>query len=349
MDRIREQIKAILTTDMTGGTKGGLLLAEQANRFIDLTLDYSAMLGQIRVERKRRQTGEVDTLNVGSVVTEGATEAPGDGSSPAEEVKPTFGKIEYTMKKLRSMFDITTESLIDNVEGESAGVRQAGDDKTGTPTNDFRTTLMNAYAKRIATDFEYLAIQGDTSLAATTKTNRLLRTNQGWDIITDTGTNLVDAGHLGVSGDLFAAMLESMPAPYTRRMTDLRWFIGFKSHVRWQRKITTRQTGLGDAFLQGATPTPHGIPMIVVPLIPEGKSSTVGTTVYTNETFIWLTFPENFIWFVRREMESYWEFKPRGDKWENTTYSETDMAVEEPNAIVKATNVKWDAATDYSM
>lgn len=341
---VRELLKTIVTSDMTGGTKGGLMLPEQADRFIDLTLDYTSMLKVIRNEKKVAATGEIDTLNIGSVVTEGAAEEPGEGVSPAEEVKPTFGKIVYTMKKLRSMFDLGTDALLNNIEHERQLIEQRGD----APSVDFRETLMRAYAKRIGSDIELLAIKGNETITDTSlKVNRLLKSNNGYDVLTDTGTHLVDAGMKNVSAALFAAMLEAIPSPYLNRMQDLRWFMGVRANIRWTKEIVARQTALGDEALTGGKAAPFGIPIVLVPLIPENKTASVGTLSYNNLSFIWLTFPENFIITLRRAVETYWEFVPRRDKWENTTYSETDMLIENPDAIVKAYNVKVDATEVY--
>lgn len=344
---VREILKTIVTTDMTGDSKGGLMLPEQADRFVDLTLDYSSMLQFVRYEKKVRNQGEIDTLNIGSVVSEGASEDPaatvdGDG----EEVKPTFGKLEYTMKKIRSVFNMSTETLLDNIESQAARYQKA-ESGFAEPGNDFRETLMRAYARRIATDIELMAIQGDTLLASTTKLNKLLRTNDGWDKLTASGVHLVDAEYTNVSLELFAAMLEALPSPYLARINDLRWFMGPRAAIKWSMQVASRATQLGDAALKGADVAPFGIPIKMVPLIPETKTGTDGTTAFTNLSFIWLTFPENFVGLYRRQVETYWEFIPRRDRWENTTYTESDFMIENPDAIVKATNVKVDSATAY--
>lgn len=347
-DRIREALKTILTTDMTGGNRGGLMLPEQMDRFLDLTLEYSSMLGIVRNERKRRQSGELDTLNVGSVVTEGANEDPGDGSSPAEEVKAAFAKIEYAMKKLRSMFDISTETLLDNIESEAALLDSHGGLAGDEPATSFRDTLMKAYAKRIASDLELLAIRGDESIpGSSSKLERLLKKNDGWHVLTATGCHYVDLAFTNVSVDVFSAMLKALPAPYLKDLTGLRWFMGPQTKINWDRKIVDRQTDLGDKVLQGDSTRPFGIPIVMVPLIPEDLDFDDGTTVSANNSFIWLTFPENFIYILRRYVETYWEFKPRRDKWENTTYTETDMQIENKDAIVKAINLKVDSDVEY--
>jgi len=342
----REILKTILTTDLSTGTNGGLLLGEQMDKFIDLTLDYSKMLKMVRVERKNQKSGELDTLNIGSVVSEGADEVPDDPIHANEEVKPTFTKIAYATSKIRSIFDVSTTTLLDNIEAE----RRLSPQNGNQPSGDFRDTLMKSYAKRIASDQELLAIQGNTALSATSKTNRLLRANMGWDQLTrsGTGTHLVDADGTCVSFALFSAMIESLPAPYLNQINDLRWFVGLRTNVKWSQTVAARNTQLGDAAMTGKDVDPYGIPIVLVPLLPETMTEINGTSVETAFSFIWLTFPSNFIYCVRRNIESYWEFKPRRDRWENTTYSEIDMCVENPDAVVKAYDVKVDSAVAYS-
>jgi hypothetical protein len=311
------------------------------------------MLKMVRVERKMNARGELDLLNVGDVVSEGATEEPpgnatGDNPPTDEEVKPDFSKLEYTMKKIRSLFDMSTESLLDNIEAEQTLQVQADGSVAGEPSGTFRDTIMQAYAKRISSDIELLAIRGDSTISSTaTKTLRLLKVNDGWDVLTQSGCHYVDAGYTNVSIKLFGDMLASLPAPYLKAIKDLRWFVGPRLYIKWMTDLAQRLTIAGDQALLGNPAAPLGIPMVMVPLIPEDQTDDDGTVVHTGLSFIWLTFPENFIFLQRRYIETYWEFRPRRDKWENTTYTEVDMLVENTNAIVKATNVKVDTDTAY--
>ena len=181
-----DKIKEYLKTITSGGlASGGELLAEQAERFLDLTLEYSVLLKEVHVESKSRKSGEIDSLNIGEVCTGPATE-PAATSIVDEETDPTFGKIEYAMKKLRSAFDMSSEALLDNIESDlRVGGSPSQQPQDGSPpAGDFRDTLMRAYAKRMASDYEYLAIQGDVDLTYVdpgnpTKAEKLLKYNNG--------------------------------------------------------------------------------------------------------------------------------------------------------------------------
>ena len=337
--RIEEYLKTLTTTELAAG---GLLQPEQAERFLDLTLEYSTLLQQVRAEGKARNKGEVDTLNIGGVCTVPATEP---ASETIDERLPDFGKIEFSMVKLRSAFNMSTETLLDNVESDIRVAGLPGRQEGEEPPGDFRDTLMRAYAKRIATDIELAAIQGDTTHTGVTLKDKLLKCNDGWLKLAQVAPtcHIVDAGSKNVSVKLFAAMLEALPSPYLKTPADLRWIVGSRVNIKWTSKLAERQTTLGDDVLKGMGVSPFGIPMMLVPLMPEdGIVGTIG-----GHGFIMLTYLENLNYVYRRLVEMYWEFRPRKDLWENTTYTETDYMIENKDAMVLATNVKVDATLGY--
>lgn len=339
-NRIEEYLKTLTTTELAAG---GLLQPEQAERFLDFTLEYSTLLKEVRAEGKARNKGEVDTLNIGGVCTVPASEPE---TESIDEKLPDFGKIEFAMVKLRSAFNMSTETLLDNIESDIRVTGLPGKQQGEEPPGDFRETLMRAYAKRIATDIELGAIQGDTAHTGTTMKDKLLKCNNGWLKMAQLpldSCHIVDAGSKNVSIKLFAAMLEALPAPYLKTPADLRWLVGSRLNIRWTSKLAERQTTLGDDVLKGMGVAPFGIPMMLVPLMPEDK--VVGTI--GSHGFIMLTYLENLNYVYRRLVEMYWEFRPRKDIWENTTYTETDYMIENKDAMVLATNVKVDATKGY--
>jgi len=305
-------ISKITTTDLDNG---GLMLPEQFERFVDLTVDQSVLLKMVRVERRSKPKGEIDKLNIGQPVTESAAENTDTGNV----YNPTFSKVEYAVKKVRSAFDLSTEALSENIEGAA-----------------FRETLMNSFAKRIATDLELLAIQGDTTTYAAdgTALGRLLKRLDGWYVQTNSGCHYVDAKGQPVSKDLFSKMIKALPVKYRQAYGDLRFFCSPTVYQDFVDTLSDRATALGDTALSGASPvTVYGIPLVPVPMIPE----TLGTD--SNQTFVWLTFPKNFVMVVFREITVHWEFRPRKDAWENTTYTQVDFLIEDKDAIVRANNV----------
>jgi hypothetical protein len=129
---------------------------------------------------------------------------------------------------------------------------------------------------------------------------------------------------------------------------------------------------LGDmAYMQGSMRgnggagstglSPYGIPLIEVPLMPEalvnntaagnigvvassGAWSTFGTpstnSNAANHGYLELTFPNNRIVGVHRDITVYRQFKPKTDMIEYTQFMRVGCAVENAEAYVLATNIK---------
>jgi len=58
---------------------------------------------------------------------------------------------------------------------------------------------------------------------------------------------------------------------------------------------------------------------------------------------VWLTFPKNLIWGVKRSITVYREFKPKKDTIEYTMYCRVGTSVENVDAFVVVKNVKVSA------
>ena len=92
---------------------GGLLNPEQSARFLDYMFDATVIGKVARTVRMRADTTEIDRMSVGERLMTLATEGDNTGSNAAV----TFSKISLTTKKLRLDWELSTESLEDNIEG----------------------------------------------------------------------------------------------------------------------------------------------------------------------------------------------------------------------------------------
>ena len=106
----------------TGGTgvhvasengNGGLLNPEQSARFLDYMFDATVIGKVARTVRMKSDTAEIDRMSVGEKLMKLATEA----DNTAINSGVTFSKISLTTKKLRMDWELSTESLEDNIEG----------------------------------------------------------------------------------------------------------------------------------------------------------------------------------------------------------------------------------------
>ena len=94
--------KAIDTGDLAAG---GLLGAEQSNRFIDLVADQSVMLREARVVRMRSAVTELDRIATAGRVSK----LKAEGVAPSDLSEPAFSKVTLTAVDIITPFEITLE------------------------------------------------------------------------------------------------------------------------------------------------------------------------------------------------------------------------------------------------
>lgn len=302
---------------------------QQADAFIDLVVNESKLLPLIRVEKKDHNKGEVNKLDLGTIVTEGA-----NTTSKATTRTPSEAVMTYDMVKYRSAFDLKTDFMEDNLEGAA-----------------IRDKLLTMFAKRIAIDTELAAIEGDDDLNvgdAQTAENNLLGVNDGFNKILVNNVpagQQIDAAGKAPSKKLYYAMKRAIPSRYRAAKPDYMWFMPSGPYDKWTLDWSDRETqGGDDALARGAVPGPFGMRAVEIPLMPEDLS---WGTAGTDGSYIWLTPARNLVSFIRREITIEWERKPRQDMWECTIHFRMDVEVENPDLVVIAKNVALSGA-DYS-
>jgi len=332
---------ALADTIDTSEVANSILSRQQADRFIDLVVDTSKLLKNIRVARIDFPSGEINKMDIGDIVSE-STDAVGTST-----FKPTASKVDYDTSKVRSCFDITSDFLEDNLEGESV-----------------RDKLLNMFTKRIAIDLEMLALEGNSTItqnASTSRKNRLMGANDGFQRILETGISnngpvpaaqLLDAEGANVSAALYYAMKSAVPARYRVAGPDYRWICSSRAWDKWNYDLT--QLGAEAAsdvtakFREmGGGGKPFGIQQVEIPLFPTDLEYTVGGSTYNDGSSIWLTPLLNLIYFIQRSITIEWDRVPRSDKWEVTIHTRCDFSVENTDMCVVAQNVGVNGA-DYT-
>jgi len=266
---------------------------------------------------------ELDRIAVGERLVRLATEAV-DDSVP---VGVAFAKVSLTTKKLRLDWELSSESLEDNLEGEAL--------------EDHIARLM---ANQAANDLEDLAINGDV-----TKTNdALLKSFDGWRKRLYAGAHVVDAAGATLDRGVFNKALKAMPRKFMQRRGSLKFFTsaGLLQDYVYSAQYVEQPGALKPADVSGNentagynpgwSPTaPFGVRAQEVPLFPEYTVS--GGT----GSDVWLVDGQNLIWGVKREIQVFREFKPKKDTIEYTMYTRVGAAIENPNAAVLVKNVKY--------
>ena len=186
-----------------------VLNREQSNRFIDLVVDESVLLKQVRVVKTDRNKGEINKLDLGTIVTEGA-----HTTSTASTHVPTERVVTYDCEKYRSAFDLKTDFMEDNLEGKN-----------------IRDTLLGMFSKRIAIDTELAAIEGDDTLStgdAQTAENNLLGVNDGWSTILGSSVpsaQILDAAGASPSKQLYYEIKRKIPSRYRAAKPNYVWIL----------------------------------------------------------------------------------------------------------------------------
>lgn len=301
-----------------------VLSRQQANRFIDLMVNESTLLSKIRTSRIDHAKGEMNKLDLGEISTEGASE-------PVTVFEMQESKVEYDTTKYRSAFDLTSDFVEDNIQGTS-----------------IRDLVLNMFSKRVRTDIEIAAIEGDSSITGTTKRDKLLKVNDGFlKILNDNvpAGQQLNAGGKSSTKKLFYAMKRKLPSRYRVAKPDYRWLISSGTADKWALDTSDRETNEGDASLVGAgNSRPFGIQAVDIPLMPEDLAI---SSAVQDGTKIVLSPLQNLIWFIQRNIKVEWDRIPRADKWEVTIHTRVDFQIENRDMCVLANNVS-ETGADYS-
>jgi len=309
------------------GTPGGILLPEQARRFIDYVWDATVLAKDGRKVTMRANTMEIEKVNVGERVIRAAAQADNTYTNAGA----TFTKVELTTKKIRLDWEVSTESLEDNIEG-------------GALEDHLVRLMTNAFAN----DIEDLAINGDGS------TGNFLSIMEGFVHKVTDGSDAHEA-IVTVSDDewtpsVMQDIILAMPRKYRAIKNNLKFYAGtdaFQGIVKNNGTLAdavaeaiagmvpgstqaNRQNyldGVGQTFGGARTTRVLGVDVMEVPYYPAD--------------YVDLTFPANRVWGFQRDITVNREYKPKKDTVEYTVFVRFGLQWEELDAVAYA-----DAASD---
>lgn len=317
----------------------GLLYPDQANRFLDYMWDATILAKAARTIRMKSNTTEIDRVSVGQrIMTVATEEQPRDyvnaNSSSANftNAGATFSKISLTTRKLRLDWELSAEALEDNIEGA-----------------DLEDHIARLMATQAGNDVEDLLINGTGSGSG------LLSAFQGFRALAVNNAHVVDAAGFGLDKTVFNAAIKALPRKYKQRRNQLRFFAGSNLVQDYLFNLTASAGSvnpydIASGIIRGevaandggpgtVTPFAFGIPVINVPLMDETKAGD-----YSNPSGlhgdVHLTFPQNLIVGVKRDVVVYRLFQPKKDTVEYTLFIRVGAAVENYDAHVLVKNVK---------
>jgi hypothetical protein len=203
-----------------------------------------------------------------------------------------------------------------------------------------------------------LFINGNTS-----SNNGLLKALDGFVKLAKASGRVVDEAGNNVSRATYDRLLRNMPSKYLQRRNELAFFSGSGTvqdtifSLGNPNSATAATAGapspgslVGDmAFLQGnmrgnggagsTGVSPFGIPLIEVPLMPETVTGDYSGAT-GNHGHIDLTFPQNRVIGIHRDITVYRQFKPKTDTIEYTQFMRVASNIENADSYVIGKNVK---------
>ncbi len=305
--------------------KGGLLNPEQSARFLDYMFDATVVGKLARTVRMRADTTEIDRIGVGEKLMKLAAEAENTGSNASVQ----FSKISLTTKKLRLDWELSSESLEDNIEGA-----------------DLEDHIARLMATQAGNDLEDVVLNGDTSLSS----DNLYKAFDGVVKLAKANGHVVDAEDAVVSREIFNKALKAMPRKYKQRRPDLRFLSG--SNLIQDYLYSTSQNisnvnpqDIAASIIRGETaglggpagftaPFAFGIPIVEVPLLKETQGDN------GDQGDVHLTFPNNVVIGIKRDVTVYRFFWPKKDSIEYTMYTRVGTQIEQADAWVVVKDVK---------
>jgi hypothetical protein len=244
----------------------------------------------------------------------------------------TFSKVSLTTRKLRLDWELSAESLEDNLEGP-----------------DLEDHIARLMATQAGNDIEDVIINGTGSGSG------LLSAFKGFRSLAASNGHVVDAAGYGLDKTVFNAAIKTLPRKYKQRRNQLRFFVGSNLVQDYLFNLTASAGSvnpwdIASGVIRGdvaandggpgtVTPFAFGIPVISVPLMDETVSGDYGGASGLHGD-VHLTFPQNLIVGIKRDVVVYRLFQPKKDTIEYTLFIRVGTAVENYDAHVLVKNVK---------
>ena len=338
---------AIQTSSLTSG----LLNPEQARKFIQQTFETTNLGSLIRHEMRTAKTGEIDKIGIASRILRKKTENTDDGYRAGVNTS----QIEYSTTAVRLPWEITEETLRENIEGQnleavitnlmttqlgidledlylngdedmgkistfSTATAYAKGDEVIYDGKLYTFTVAHAAGAWTGTDAKEFGTQGDADF---------LKINDGWIKQISNGGHVYDASsESGMSLDMFYNTLSQIPNKYNNGK--LRWLMSPRRAQDWERYLLNQVIGKGGAVPDNIYTSPAKIAVVECPSMSDDK--------------ILLTDPKNLIvvntYGVQIRKTTEGKEAIMQDKRFYVTHLDYDPIIEELDAAAIITGIK---------
>lgn len=236
-------------TITTGTVAHGLLNPEQARKFIKQTFDATNLGKLVRHVMRNAKSGEIDKIGIASRILRAKTENQDDGYRAGV----TTSVIEYACKAVRLPWEITEETLRENIEGQQM--------------EEIITDLMTS---QLGVDLEDLYLNGDEATPDTDPDYAFLKLNNGWI------KQIMEGGHVYDASDetsmelaIFYKTLQQLPNKYNNGK--LRWLMSPKRAQQWELYLLEKVVDAGGAVPDSVYNAPAKIKTVECPSMSDDK------------------------------------------------------------------------------
>ena len=239
---------AAITTD---SVTYGLLNPEQARKFLQQTFEATTLRPLIRHEIRTAKTGEVDKIGIASRLLRAKVENTDDGY----RANPKFDRIQYATTAVRIPWEITEETLRENIEGQG-----------------FEGIVTNLMTTQMGVDLEDLDLNGDTATAENAEDYDFLKINDGWIKQIANGGHVVDRSAVNggaMSLDVFYSTVKALPNKYNNGK--LRWIMSPHRYQDWIYTLLNSAVSNGGIITDKRIEDPAAIPVVQCAGMPDDK------------------------------------------------------------------------------
>jgi hypothetical protein len=232
----------------TGSVAHGLLSPYQAKKFIQQTFEATNLGPLVRHVMRAEKTGEIDKIGIASRILRAKVENTDDGYRAGINTDV----IEYACKAVRLPWEITEETLRENIEGQQ-----------------MEEVITNLMTQQLGVDLEDLYLNGDEATDSSDEDYDFLKLNDGWIKQIKNGGHTYDANNKDMSLDLFYKTLQQLPNKYNNGK--LRWLMSPKRAQEWELFLMNQVIGKGGAVPESVYTQPVHIPAVSCPSMSDDK------------------------------------------------------------------------------
>lgn len=292
---------------------GGYLNPMQANTFIRMLVDQPTILNEMRVVPMNAPTMEINKIGFSSRILRAAPSS-GTALSAGDRASASTDKVELLTKEIIAEVWLPYDVLEDNIE-------------RGT----LESTIMSMITERASIDLEELIILGFTSA-----TDPYIGLMNG--LLVTANDHLVNytTPPTDIDVDIFKRGLQAMPTKYLRNRGQMKFYVSHYLESEFAAQMSFRETAMGDVRITNDYASmlkAFGVPVVPCAMMPDA-----------NYIF---TLPQNLILGIQRKIQIETDRLVRERAHVIVLTMRLAFAIEETDAVVKATGLTATGTTTY--